>query len=802
MKTLLALVALSLPLLAAERLPEDRGAAGLWQSLKRLENPVRVLYIQAHPDDEDPALLTYLSRGLGCEVTLLSLNRGEGGANVVSGDFFEGLAALRTVEMLRAAAHYGVAVRFTRAADYGYSKSIDEAFRSWKKEEVLADVLRVLREVKPHIVISRFNDAPRDGHGHHQAAGRLAKEAFQAAQHDAWKPLKLYTTNWREGEPVTLKINTGAYDAVLGRSYAEIGREGYRHHRSQGMAGNVAPKGPVYAYLKREDANVAEQSLLAGLPPANVHHGLRTAREAFDARAPEKSAPGLVAALQATPNNAPERPAIARALALSLGLELEALVLPENPPTGPFAIFRPIETITVAQAGQSFGVKVMLHQRGPETVSSVKYDLAGPWSATAGPAEGEYKVKLRDDAQPTVAPWRRNDVRESMYTLDAPALFGLALPPTGMVGRASFTYRGVEATLEEEIETTRGAVRQPLVIAPPLSVEFAARGGYLPLRQSDYEVAVVLKNFNPGELAGTLRLESEGREVGRAQEFRIAKSGETLRILFRLSLGGTPVGTRKLRAIAKVADKDYDASFEAITQPGYRVAYLGRTAEHRLQTVDLALPAGLRVGYIMGSGDEVPEALRQLGVAVDLLDAAALSSADLARYNAVVVGIRAYAVREDLRANNQRLLDYASQGGHVLVQYQTQEYDRNFGPFPYTQGRGAEEVSEEDAPVTLLAPEHPALTTPNRITAADFAGWVEQRGSKFFSTWDAGWTPLVETHDTGQAPQRGVWLEAKTGKGLYTYCALALYRQTPFAVPGAARLLANLVSRGMLKPGN
>jgi hypothetical protein len=197
----------------------------------------------------------------------------------------------------------------------------------------------------------------------------------------------------------------------------------------------------------------------------------------------------------------------------------------------------------------------------------------------------------------------------------------------------------------------------------------------------------------------------------------------------------------------------------------------------------------------MGSGDEVPDALRQLGAAVDLLDSSALASGNLDSYSAILIGIRAYAVRPDLIAHNQRLLDYAARGGHVIVQYQTQEYDKNFGPYPYTQGRGAEEVSEEDSPVTLLLPSHSVFTTPNRITTADFDHWVEQRGSKFFTTWDNRWTPLMETHDTEQPPQRGIWLEAKTGKGLYTYCALAFYRQVPFAVPGAARILANLVSR-------
>jgi hypothetical protein len=197
----------------------------------------------------------------------------------------------------------------------------------------------------------------------------------------------------------------------------------------------------------------------------------------------------------------------------------------------------------------------------------------------------------------------------------------------------------------------------------------------------------------------------------------------------------------------------------------------------------------------MGSGDGVPETIRQLGVPVTLLTEPDLASSDLSRFTTIVLGIRAYAARDDLARHNARLLDFARRGGTVIVQYNTPEYDRNYGPYPYTMTNQAEEVSEEDSPVRILAPEHPVFHAPNRITAADFDGWIEQRGSKFWTAWDERYTPLLETNDTGQAPQRGGWLEAKTGNGLYIYCAYAWYRQLPAAVPGPVRLFANLLSR-------
>lgn len=772
----------------SERLPEDRGAAGLWQSLKRLQTPVKVLYVTAHPDDEDPALLTYLSRGLGAKVTMLVLNRGEGGANVVSGDFFEALGALRTVEMLQAAKHYGVEVRFTRAVDYGFSKNIGEAFRAWKQEELLADMVAIAREVRPEIIISRFNDSERDGHGHHQAAGRLAKLLFRAAATGDWKPAKLYTTNWREGEEVTLKIDTGAYDPVLGRSYAQIGREGYRWHKSQGMASNVARPGPVLAYLKREDFAGEEKSLLEGLEVGKRDENVSAAIAAFDALHPEKCAPHLAKALLAKPRDAE----LSAALALALSLELEALVEPENAPAGPFAMFRAVETIQVAQPGQAFRVRLALYERGVERVEEVRYFVNGVRS------EALAEVRLPVEMKPTTAAWRRGSVLESMYTLQEVAALGKALPDAPVVGAVEFRYRGAVGRLSAPVESTMGAVRRVLAVGPALSVKFDSDFGYLPVGKDVYEVGLAVKSFSAGSVEGEVALEApSGFSSSAAQRFRLGKTGEEARVKFTVRVpAGMSAGDVVLRAVARAGGQTYRESFEPVTQLGLAVAYLGKAAVHRVRAVDVKFVSGLRVGYVMGSGDEVPEGLRQLGLAVDLLDAGAVATGDLSKYDTILVGIRAYAVREDLRTHNQRLLDFAAKGGTVVVQYQTQEYDKNFGPLPYTQGRGAEEVSEENAPVTLLAPDHRVFQYPNRIGTADFAGWVEQRGSKFFTTWDARWTPLVETHDTGQAPQRGVCLAAPVGKGNYVYCALAFYRQLPFGVPGAARLLANLVSLG------
>ena len=813
MRILLSFLLLAALLVAGETLPEDRGASGLWFKLKRLNQTARILYVTAHPDDEDPALLTYLTRGLGAEVTMLILNRGEGGANVVSGDFFEALGALRTVEMLRAAQYYGVEVRFTRVVDYGFSKNIGEALRQWNEEDLASDVVRIARQVRPHIVISRFNESERDGHGHHQTAGRMARRIFRDAGDSRrsgagapWSPLKLYTTNWREGEPVTLKIDTGEYDPVLGRSYAQMGREGYRWHRSQCMAGSVPKPGPVWAYLKLEASRTegGEASLLSGIELDDPLPELREAKAAYSALEPHRSAPALARALAKIPAGDTRRVLVSAALAQALSLELEALVEPDTPPAGPFAQFRAVETFAVAQPGKSFPVRCQLYQRGPQKVEDVAFAWRGPVSGEAGKEPGLFRVTVAADAPATRNYWRRNNVRESTYQVDRPELVGMPLPDTGVRAVATFRYRGVPVTLETEIETSSvdsrvGAQRQTLAIGPPVSVRFDTAYGMVPLGRREYSLGVTLRNVSAEPRAGDveLRLPPGFRLLSGETKFRLEKEKEEARLRFTVALPESLSSQEyPITAVARVGGQEYTASFDPITQPGFRVAYWSAPAVHRLRAIAARVAPGLRVGYIMGSGDEVPEGLRQLGLEPELLDANALAAGDLSRYNTILMGIRAYAAREDVKQHNARLLEYVRNGGVLIVQYQTQEYDRNFGPYPYTQSRGAEETSEENAPVRVLAPTRQVFTWPNAIAAADWDNWVEQRGSKFFSTWAPEWTPLIETHDQGQAEQKGVWLEARSGKGLYVYCSLAWYRQLPFAVPGAARLVANLVSLG------
>lgn len=768
------LLASSLNLLP-QYIPEDRGAAGLQFALQRLQTDARVLYLVAHPDDEDAPVLAWLTRKLGAEVTLVSITRGESGANLVTGDTFDALGALRVLELGRAAEAYGVKVRYTRFADYGYSKNVAEAWRKWPREDLLRDVVWHIRDLKPHVILSRFHGSARDGHGQHTAAGEIAKLAFEAAADPArfpeagpaWAASRLYTNNWREPGPGVIRVDTGEYFGMLGRSFAQIGREGYRWHRSQAMGGAAARPGPVYSFYKLEGFHGAEPAAGTGFLDGLALE--RPTEVPFDPVHPEKSAPALARLLGAE-RDASRQARLLDALNRALGVELE--------------ISQP--GFAVAIPGQSFALTARLHVRTGEAVTDVAIEAEGArgWRFEKR-GEDSYQATAPAAMEPTAVFWSRDSIQETQYRVSGFEAMREARPAPPLTVRARYRYGGVASWLD---------AAAPLVAGPPVSVAFDSPAG---IGKGIYRTAVTLRNTGSGAREGAVRIEAPaGVPVEPAsRSFRFEREGEEARFEFTLKLPAAAAEYR-LRAVAEVGGPAWSSEFRAVGYPGLDPVYLLRRAEHVVRVLDVAVAPGLKAAYVMGSGDAVPETMRQLGVPVDLLSAQEVASRDLSRYNVILLGIRAYATRPELKTHNARLLEYVKQGGVLIVQYNTQEYDGNYGPYPYTMTMRAEEISEEDAPVRILEPENRVFRSPNRITERDFEGWVEQRGSKFFTTWDAGWTPLVESHDTGQAPQRGGWLEARYGKGLYVYCAYAWYRQLPYAVPGAVRLFANLISLG------
>ena len=818
--TITLALAVGATLCAQEPLPADRGVMGLLQTLKRLETTARVMHITAHPDDEDGGTLTWLSRGRGVEVTLVSITRGESGANLVTGDFFDRLGALRTLELEASARHYGARVRFTRFTDFGYSKTLDETLGNWDREEVVRDLIRIIRRERPHVILSRFRGTRRDGHGHHQAAGLLAREAYHAAGdagrypgQEPWQPFKLYAGNYRENEDWTVAIDSGIYDPLLGETYAQFARRGLRYQRSQGVGSSVAAPGPSRRYYKLLASRVGladkEQDVLERIstePHADLERLIREARGEYSAEDPSRCAGALARALETVRrlrqaddsiDLAIKERQIRTALEQSLGISFDVLVEPEGP--------RQRETFSVAVPGQTFRVRTRFHAAGSDAVELADVEMLAPgeWQIERE-QQDRFRVTVPGEAASTGAHWSRPSVWDPFYRITAPALFGQPRPPTPLRARARYRIAGVDAAVESEARTTfldaTGIQRRRrFVVGPAISVSIPTAAGVLPRGQREYRLSTVVRSNAARAVAGSVRLDlpSGWNSDPPSVPFTFRVEGEEQEIRFRLLAPGnlSPRGF-PVEAVAAYEDAESRSSFDRITYPGLGAVHLSHPARHTVRVVDVEVAPNLRVGYVTGTGDAVPAAVRQLGAELEFLDTGALASADLSRFDTIVLGIRAYAAREDVKTYNQRLLDYAAQGGVLVVQYNTPEYDHNFGPYPYSMTRRPEEISEQDSPITMLDPADPVLTTPNRITLRDFDGWVEQRGSKFLASWDRRYKPLLSTHDTGQASQEGGWLTARHGRGLYIYCAYAWYRQLPYAIPGPVRLFANLISLG------
>jgi LmbE family N-acetylglucosaminyl deacetylase len=855
------------PLDTATDIPANRGAAAVWQLLKKLQTRASLIMITAHPDDEDGGVLTYESRARGTRVALLTLNRGEGGANVMSSESFDNLGLVRTMELLESGRHYGVDQYWTPLTDYGFSKNKEEALGQWSHERVLYDVVRVVRMVRPLVVTSVFVGGPSDGHGNHQVAGRIAADVFRAAGDPSvfadqikaglrpWKPLKYYARipfrRGAGGETLStdIEIPSGEYGPLLGYSYLQLARQGLGFQKSQTGGPAVPPPGREMSPYHRFGSNVpvsdAETSFFDGvdtslagiltLAPAgsaafleprlkSIQALVQEAIEEFDAAGPEGIASLLARGLRETEAaiDATEASALSpgskydilheltvkhaqfnHALLASLGIWISA-----NVATDPlFRIAVPEQElwVNVRVANQS-SLPLKLIRTHLEAQESEHWDIKAEAKAASELAPGShvdvrFRVRVPLTARYTRPHFERPSIGQAWYDVRNDQHRNRSLPPYPLTGWADLEFEGARIRAGQVVQTTQrvtglGAVSEPLVVGPAISVTVQPRTGIVPLDARSIPLTVVVRSNVKGPAEGRVRLNMPAGWSSTPAEaaFRTASDGEEQSLTFAVNPARMNAQPYEIAAVVEHAGKEYREGFQATGYAGLRPYFLYRSSVHRTSGVDVKVAPDLIIGYITGSGDEVPDSLRNLGLNVNFLSTADLASGDLSRFDAILVGVRAYAVREDLKAHNRRLLEYVKSGGVAIVQYNTPEYDRNFGPYPYVMGNNPEEVTDEASKIEILDPTNPIFTWPNRITSADFDGWIEQRGSKFMASWDQNYTPLLSTYDAGQAPQKGGLLVARYGKGIYVYNAYALYRQLPEGVPGAYRILANLVS--------
>jgi hypothetical protein len=500
---------------------------------------------------------------------------------------------------------------------------------------------------------------------------------------------------------------------------------------------------------------------------------------------------------------------------------MEVLVDPDRPAEGAGGFFQPRETFNVAIPGQKFSLTMSVVNRSP-----VKFDrgetllAASGWRVTAKPTEGglpannsrlraQFEIQVPENAEYTRPYWSRaNELREHIHTIHKSEHLLLPFSPPEVVGWFNYEVNGVRFHLTQPAQTVYverpwGEQRRLLTVAPALSVALLPRVGVVPIAaaNSSFNATVNVMSNVKGNTTGRVRLNLPPGWTALPAEapFRFTHEGEVGNFTFKVTAPRVSPGKGatdyKVEAVAEYSGKQYREGYEVIVHRDNEPRHLYRPATMLVRGVEVNVAPNLNVGYVMGVGDEVPKALEQIGVKVTMLGESDLATGNLDALDAIVVGIRATAVREDLKAYGKRLLEYCERGGNLIYQYQTQEFDAApYGPYPYKLGARAEEVSEEDSKVTILDPSNPVFTWPNKITEADFNGWVEERGSKWMSTWDERYKPLLESHDRQQAPQKGGMMFAQYGKGTFVYAAYAFYRQLPAGVQGGYRLFANVIS--------
>ncbi len=877
-------------------LAQDQGLAGLRLELLRLGTTARLMQVVAHPDDEDGGMLTLESRGHGVSALLMTLNRGEGGQNKIGSNLSDVLGVLRSLELLASDQYYGVQERFSRVADFGFSKSAEETFAKWGGHDVaLGDMVRVIRTFRPDVLVPRFSGTPRDGHGHHQASSILAREAFRAAADptrfpeqiaeglEPWQPKKFYIGNvcgfgamtcpdadW------TLKLNTGQRSAELGLSYIQFAMQGLRHQMSQGAANWTVDPGDRFTFYRLADSVVPsaagkdghEKDFFDGLdttlPGLAVRLGTEQSKipqlhqqlveiekQVSEAtQAAKNDASGAVAPLikvvagldrvsaevssAASPaatldflSQIEEKQQQAQtALNLALGVSLTADVSSDgNRDVHPL---KEADALTTVSPSQEFLIAVTFHNgsKQPLMIDQVKLEVPAGWNTISGKTKPEtvkpgedlranFRLRVPNDTSYTRPYWHRdNPETDSLNHIDNEKYATLPFPPPALRAHVEYSANGVGGVKTRNgisavvvtpfLDDAGKLLTRPLAIVPGFSVELEPGTQVISTHNGSTTTVTVGVTSNLGRTArGNLRLELpqgwRSEPVESAVDFN--RRGEKQDFHFKVFPAGLQEGRATVRAVLDSEGEKYSEGYTLVTREDLGSFYYYQPARQRVSIVDVYAPHELKVGYIMGAGDDIPTVLRQVGMDVTLIPPEKLATEDLSNYGTIVLGIRAYDTQKDVVANNKKLLDFVSAGGTLVVQYNTGVGDFNSGKLtPYPAELSRARVSVEEAPVEILAPNDPIFHSPNLIAARDFDAWVQERGLYFMSKWDDHFTPLLSSHDPGEDAQKGGLLRAQFGKGTYIYTGYAFFRQLPAGVPGAVRLYVNLLSAGKLKP--
>lgn len=836
----------------------DNGANALARQLQRIQTTSSVMHTGAHPDDEDSALVAYHARRENARTAYLSLTRGSGGQNIIGTEQSDLLGVIRSEELLQARRLDGADQFFTRANDFGFSKHLSEPARLWDEEAVLGDMVRAIRQFRPIVIVSRWNGTPADGHGHHQFAGYLTPLAIEAAmdpdrypEHideglSPWQVRKFYVMQRFNPDSVTepsLVVNTGEVDPVVGRSYYEIGMQGRSQQKTQQM-GSLELRGDQFSGMQlidsRVDASDAEESVFDGIDTsiagialfepdasakfteflAELERTTASLLTSYDPLNPQTLVPTLVTGLRFARAARREAQGVdtvrlleekidefEAALALAAGVSIDALADTETVVPGStfqVAVRKYVpEGFDIQMVGNAITVTPGLDIS--DTNEEVLANERAYRRRDIPDVQFMFNVEVPADAKITQPYWLdmpRNDFMYDWSQADFVQTQPFGKPLVSVL--AAFEIDGHKFAVEKEVQyrfvdRVRGEIRRRIDVVPLVSVEPATELVIVPMSSNErqYEMLLTLRNNANRNIDGTAGFKVPDGWIlePESADFSLAAKPASATLSFNVTLpDDVAAGEYQLEGIATVNGVTYRQAMREIAHPHIQTHRVYEPSVTEFEVIDVSV-AQVRIGYVMGSGDEVPDALRRLGLQVTLLDDDTLTTGSLSSFDTIVVGIRTSQTRPAFVANNRRLLDFVEQGGTLVVQYQQPDFAaQNLAPFPVSMD-GNVRVVDETAPVVILEPDHPVFNFPNRITADDFEGWLQERNNYNFTSFDRNrYLPLTESHDPGEPESDGAMLYSEIGEGRYVYTSYSWFRQLPNGIPGAYRLFANLLS--------
>ena len=821
---LAAIIALSTTAVLAQQ-PQKPTASEIYHKLEKLNFLGSALYVAAHPDDENTRLISYLANDMHAKTAYLSLTRGDGGQNLIGPEIRELLGVIRTQELLAARASDGGEQLFTRANDFGYSKHPDETLEIWNKDAVLSDVVRAIRTFKPDVIINRFNHRnPGSTHGHHTASAMLSFEAFDlvgdatkfpetAITHGLWQPKRLlFNTSWwfygskekfeKADKSNLVSVETGNYYPALGLSNGEIASLSRSMHKSQGF-GSTGTRGKQTEYLEFLKGEFPQDT-------TNIFDGINTSwsrieggvaigkilnplLDSFNFQDPSTIVPQLVEAYRLLKDTKQghwrsiKLKELEELIVACSGVFLEAVANKESiNPMGAYtlkveAINRGANKITLSKITTASGL--ILSSKEIVLLSNEKENL-------------ELEVTSQNKV-PSTAYWLKSKGTLGMYSAPKDLI---GLPQTPAAEQISFTLNIDNTALQilKDVvykfnDPVDGEVYRPFNVLPKVSASIAEK--VLVFADENSQKVAVHVRAGKDNIVGTLQLNTpKGWVVSSPQLFTLERQGETSTLWFTV----TPPKNQSqgyLRPLIQIGDTYYDK--ELINIDYDHIPYQSVLLPSKAKVVRINIEKkGQHIGYIQGAGDGVGQSLEQIGYSVTNLDVTEISAQSLKKYDAVVVGVRAYNTIAALAFAQKELNKYVQAGGTMVVQYNTSHRLVTKQVAPYALSLSRDRVTDEFAKVTILDPSHPVLNSPNKITQEDFKGWVQERGLYFPNKWAEEFTPILAMNDKGAPQTKGSLLVARYGKGHYIYTGLSFFRELPAGVAGAYRLFANIISIG------